>query len=70
MIVIDSSAIIAILRNEPEAPGFAARIASEPADERRMSIASYLEVGAVMAGAMADDRFRAIADLDALWTRH
>jgi ribonuclease VapC len=69
VIAIDSSAIIALLRDEPEAPAFAARIASEPADERWMSVASYLEVGAVMAGAMADDRLRAIRDLDAFLAR-
>jgi ribonuclease VapC len=69
MIAIDSSAIIAILRDEPEAPAFATRIANEPADERRVSVASYLEVGAVMAGAMADDRLHAIEDLDAFLAR-
>ena len=46
--VIDTSAIIAILRAEPEAPRLAARI--ERAVARRISAASYVEIGAVMDG--------------------
>lgn len=69
MIVVDSSAIVAMLRNEPSAPALAARLALEPAGERRMSAASYLETGAVMAGAAAGDRRQVIADLDAYLAR-
>ena len=64
MIIIDSSAIIAILRDEPQAAAPAARIAAEPGGERRMSVASYLEVGAVLAGRSANDRLQVIPDLD------
>jgi uncharacterized protein with PIN domain len=69
MIVVDSSAIVALLRNEPRAPELAARLALEPLGERRMSAASYLETGAVMAGAAAGDRLQVIADLDAYLAR-
>jgi ribonuclease VapC len=70
MIVVDSSAIVAMLRNEPSAPALAARLALEPAGERRMSAASYLETGAVMAGAAAGDRrLQVMADLDAYLAR-
>ena len=65
MIVIDSSAVVAILRDEPGADAIAARMAAEPSDARRMSVASYLEVGAVLAGRLPGDRLQAIADLDA-----
>jgi ribonuclease VapC len=69
MIVVDSSAIVAMLRSEPSAPALAARLAQEPVGERRMSTASYLEVGAVMAGAVAGNRLQVIADLDAYLAR-
>ncbi len=64
MIAIDSSAIVAILLNEPHAPALLARIAAEPFGERRMSVASYLEIGSVMAARMRGDRHAAVADLD------
>lgn len=44
--IIDTSALVAILRDEPEAPRFAEAIAS--AAVRRISAASYVEVGAVI----------------------
>lgn len=44
--ILDSSALIAILRDEPEAAGFAERI--EAAAARRLSAASYVEIGAVI----------------------
>ena len=47
--IIDTSALVAILRDEPEAGAFAAAIAA--ATDRRMSAASYVEVGAVIDGA-------------------
>jgi ribonuclease VapC len=45
-VILDSSALIAILRDEPEAVACAAAIAS--AGVRRLSAASYVEVGAVI----------------------
>lgn len=47
--IIDTSALVAILRDEPEAEAFAATIVAT--SERRMSAASYVEVGAVIDGA-------------------
>lgn len=44
--IVDTSAIVAILRAEPEAAAFADAI--ESAGTRRMSAASYVEVGAVI----------------------
>ena len=46
--ILDTSALIAILRLEPEAPEFAAII--ERASHRRMSAVSYVEAGAVIDG--------------------
>ena len=44
--IIDSSGLIAILRDEPEAATFAALI--EAAENRRLSAASYVETAAVI----------------------
>lgn len=44
--ILDSSALIAILRDEPEAGEYAQAI--DDADVRRLSAASYVEVGAVI----------------------
>jgi ribonuclease VapC len=45
-VIIDTSALVAILRGEAEAEAFAEAIRSS--DERRMSAASYLEVGIIV----------------------
>ena len=63
VVVVDSSAIIAILFQEPSAAALAARLTADP--DRVMSIASYVETGTVLAGRRLSDRLRAIADLDA-----
>ncbi|MDQ3689492.1 MAG: type II toxin-antitoxin system VapC family toxin [Chloroflexota bacterium] len=47
--IIDTSALIAILRDEPDARRFAEAI--ESASERRISAATYVELGAVIDGA-------------------
>ena len=66
MIVVDSSAVIAILFDEPPAAALAARLIVDAA--RLMSVASYLEVGTVLAGRRQSDRLKAIDDLDAFLT--
>jgi ribonuclease VapC len=48
-VIIDTSALIVILRDEPEAATFADLIAT--ATSRRLSAASYVETGAVIDGA-------------------
>jgi ribonuclease VapC len=65
MIVIDSSALIAILRREPEADGFL-RIISE-ADGCLISSPSLLETSMVLAGHTGDAS--SSAELDALISR-
>ncbi len=62
MIVVDSSAVVAILFGEPSASRLLERLATDP--DRRMSVASYLETGTVLAGRRRSDRIRAISDLD------
>ncbi len=62
MIVVDSSAVVAILFGEPSASRLLERLATDP--DRRMSVASYLETGTVLAGRRRYDRMRAISDLD------
>lgn len=47
--IIDTSALIAILRDEPDARRFAEAI--ESAGERSISVATYVELGAVIDGA-------------------
>lgn len=44
--ILDTSAVIAILRNEPEAAQFAEAI--ENADQRRLSAVNYVEAAAVI----------------------
>ncbi len=62
MIVVDSSAVVAILFGESAAPALLTRLSADP--ERIMSVASYLETGTVLAGRRTRDRLRAIDDLD------
>lgn len=63
MIVVDSSAVIAMMLHEPPGPVLAARLATDT--ERVMSVASYLEAGTVLAGRRRHDRLKAIDELDA-----
>ena len=65
MIAIDSSALVAILRREPEADRFLQAIAA--ADGRLLSSVSLLETSMVLAGRTGDAT--AWADLDALVAR-
>lgn len=69
MIVIDTSALIAIFRLEPEADSFLKAIVKAPS--RMMSGLSYLEASMVMSGAKGDldvfeplDDFLAEADIE------
>jgi ribonuclease VapC len=62
VIVVDSSAVVAILFGEPAAEALLARLALD--SDRVMSVASYLETGTVLAGRRQSDRMRAIDDLD------
>jgi ribonuclease VapC len=63
MIVVDSSAIIAILFKEPEGP--ACTRALREASGRLLSAANYVEAGTVMAGRLSGARgTKAIAVLD------
>lgn len=47
--IVDTSALIAILRGEPEAPALAYTM--QAADTRRLSAATYVEAGVVIDGA-------------------
>jgi ribonuclease VapC len=63
MIVVDSSAVIAILFDEPEGPACARAL--EAASARLISAANYVETGTVLAGRIRDgDRTQALAILD------
>ena len=59
--IIDSSALVAILRDEPESRAFA--IAIRNADRRLLSAPTYLETAMVIGGRKAE---AGTADLDAL----
>jgi ribonuclease VapC len=64
VIVVDASAVVAILLAEDSATALAHRLSEDA--ERLMSVASYLEAGTVLAGREpSGDRFKAIAYLDA-----
>jgi len=66
MIVVDSSAVIAILFGESSATALLARLAADT--DRVISVASYLETGTVLAGRRHTDRLLAIDDLDEFLT--
>jgi ribonuclease VapC len=59
--IIDASALIAILRNEPEAEGFAKAIAST--DTRRVSAVNYVEAAVVIDGSRNPIASRRFDDL-------
>lgn len=64
MMIVDASAIIAIMFEEPEAPDCMAALQTDAS--RLISAVNYVEAGTVMAGRIRDgDRYEAIADLDA-----
>jgi ribonuclease VapC len=63
MIVVDSSAVIAIMFGEASADALLVRLADDT--ERVISVASYLEAGTVLAGRRRSDRLLAIDDLNA-----
>lgn len=64
MMIVDSSAIIAILFEETEAPDCMDALRTDAS--RLISAVNYVEAGTVMAGRiLGGDRHEAIADLDA-----
>ena len=64
MMIVDASAIIAILFEEAEAPD--CMVALQTDVSRLISAVNYVEAGTVMAGRIkSGDRHEAIADLDA-----
>jgi ribonuclease VapC len=63
LIVVDSSAVIAIIFQEPEAGALAARISETPFGQRFMSAADYVEAGTVLAGRRSDP-MTAVSRLD------
>ncbi|MEQ1864855.1 MAG: type II toxin-antitoxin system VapC family toxin [Micropepsaceae bacterium] len=64
MIVVDSSAVVAMMLGETGAANLAARLAGEPAGSRLMSVANYVEAGTVLAGRNRNPA-QGVADLDA-----
>jgi len=63
MIVVDSSALVAILRNEPTADALMERLREERRGERWLSVATYIETGTVLAGRSKRPPSKAIEDL-------
>jgi ribonuclease VapC len=59
--ILDTSALIVILRDEPEAKAFARAIAD--ADRRRLSAANYLEAAVVIDGSRSPIASRRFDDL-------
>ena len=62
--IIDTSAVVAILRQEPDAATFAQAI--EAAAARRISAATYVEIGAVIDGARDPVASRLVDELIAV----
>jgi ribonuclease VapC len=63
LIVVDSSAVVAIMFGEPEADRLIQKLAQEPLLERQISVANYVETGTVLAGRHRAPG-QAIADLE------
>lgn len=66
MIVLDSSAIIALLRQEPLADAIAERIFATGEGGRLLSVANYLETSSVLIGREPARAKMVLAELDAL----
>jgi ribonuclease VapC len=64
MLVIDSSAVVAMMLDECGADALAQRLAAEPRGGRLMAAANYVEAGTVLAGRRRDPQ-QGVADLDA-----
>lgn len=62
MVVIDSSAIVAILFREPLAAALSARLAADR--HRVVSVVNYVETGTVLAGRRHGDKSEAITHLN------
>jgi ribonuclease VapC len=54
LIVVDSSAVIAMVFGEPAADRLARRLADERVGQRVISVANYVEAGTVLAGRQTD----------------
>jgi ribonuclease VapC len=63
-VIIDTSSLVAILRGEPDADAHAAAIETAPV--RRISAASYVEIGAVIDGARDPVASRRVDELIAV----
>jgi ribonuclease VapC len=64
LIVVDASALVAMMLKEPGWDRLAARLATEPSGARMISAANYVEAGTVLAGRHSDPH-QGVADLDA-----
>jgi ribonuclease VapC len=62
LVVVDSSAVLAILFGESAADALLARLAMYP--ERLISVANYVETGTVLAGRRRSEQADAIQDLN------
>lgn len=62
MLIVDTSALVAILLDEPLAPALAERLAK--ADARLLSAANYIGLGTVLAGRGAVDPNEAVQGVD------
>src|SRR5271166_3641792 len=62
MIVVDASAIVAIMFGESLAAALVERL--ERDGERIMSVVGYVETGTVLAGRRATNKLHALSDLD------
>jgi ribonuclease VapC len=64
MVVLDSSAVVAILLGEAGSERLTKRMEREAEGALMMSAASYLETGSVLAGRRKEQPLKAIEDLD------
>jgi len=70
VIVLDTSAIIAIWKEESGAQELLSRLVDERSNERRISGATYIEAGTVLAGQVPNDPLGAIAEFESWLTKY
>lgn len=64
MLIVDSSAVVAMMLSEPGADALAVRLAAEPQGQRLIAAPNYVEAVTVLAGRRREP-LQAIAHLDA-----
>jgi|CXWL01.1.fsa_nt_gi uncharacterized protein with PIN domain len=69
MLIVDSSAVVAMMLDERGADALAVRLAAEPEGQRLIAAPNYIEAGTTVPAGRRRDPLQAVADLNALFAR-